>query len=91
MTLKVIPQIIVYMAVKQPTIEERLGDAIRIRREELKLSQEKLAFECDLHRTYISQLERGLKSPTVRTLSLIAEALKITSDELLRMAREGDK
>jgi transcriptional regulator with XRE-family HTH domain len=79
------------MAVKQPTIEERLGDAIRIRREELKLSQEKLAFECDLHRTYISQLERGLKSPTVRTLSLIAEALKITSDELLRMAREGDK
>ena len=34
-----------------------------------------------MHRTYISQLERGLKSPTVRTLALIAAKLKLTPDE----------
>jgi transcriptional regulator with XRE-family HTH domain len=75
--------------VKRPTLEQLLGDAIRERRESLNLSQEELAFECGLHRTYISQLERGLKSPTVRTLLLIADALKIAPDELLRAAREG--
>ena len=72
------------------SIEERLGNTIRARRESLDLSQEAFAAECGLHRTYISQLERGLKSPTVRTLALIAEKLKLTPDELLRAAlKEG--
>ena len=76
---------------KKPSIEERLGNAIRTRRESLDLSQEAFAAECGLHRTYISQLERGLKSPTVRTLALIAEKLNLTPDELLRAALKGDR
>ena len=76
---------------KKLSIEQRLGDAIRARREALKLSQEAFALECGLHRTYISQLERGLKSPTVRVLALIAEKLKLAPDELLRAALKGDK
>ncbi len=76
---------------KNLSIEERLGNAIRARRELLALSQEAFAAECGLHRTYISQLERGLKSPTVRTLALIAEKLKLTPDELLRAALKEDK
>ena len=75
---------------KKPTIEQRLGDVIRERREALNLSQETFAAECGLHRTYISQLERGLKSPTVRVLATIAQTLKLTPDELLRAAlKEG--
>lgn len=75
---------------KKLSIEERLGNVIRQRRESLDLSQETFAAECGLHRTYISQLERGLKSPTVRTLALIAEKLRLTPDELLRAAlKEG--
>lgn len=75
---------------KKLSIEERLGNAIRERRESLGLSQEALAEKCDLHRTYISQLERGLKSPTVRTLTQIAEKIGLTPDELLRAAlKEG--
>jgi transcriptional regulator with XRE-family HTH domain len=76
---------------KKLSIEERLGNAIRARRESLDLSQEAFAEECGLHRTYISQLERGLKSPTVRTLTLIAEKLNLTPDELLRAALKGDR
>lgn len=75
---------------KKLSIEERLGNVIRQRRESLDLSQETFAAECGLHRTYISQLERGLKSPTVRTLALIAEKLRLAPDELLRAAlKEG--
>ena len=76
---------------KKPTIEQRLGDVIRERRESLNLSQEAFAAECGLHRTYISQLERGLKSPTVRVLATIAQVLKLTPDELLRAALKEDK
>lgn len=76
---------------KKLSIEQRLGEAMRARREALHLSQEAFAEECGLHRTYISQLERGLKSPTVRTLALVAEKLKLTPDELLRAALKEPK
>ncbi len=68
------------------SIEQSIGDSIRARREELGLSQESLALECGLHRTYISQLERGKKSPTLRVLIVIAQVLKIEPSELVRQA-----
>jgi len=67
-------------------LEQVLGDIIRSRRESLGLSQETLAFECGLHRTYISQLERGQKSPTLRVLFSIATALEMPPDEIVRLA-----
>lgn len=73
------------------SLEERLGNIIRKHRESLGLSQESFAEKCDLHRTYVSQLERGLKSPTVRTLTQIAEKIGLTPDELLRAALREDK
>lgn len=42
-----------------------------------------------LHRTYISQLERGLKSPSVRVLSHITNALGVTMSEFLRAVEES--
>jgi transcriptional regulator with XRE-family HTH domain len=71
---------------KKKNLEQVLGDIIRSRRESLGLSQETLAFECGLHRTYISQLERGQKSPTLRVLFLIANALEMPPDEIVRLA-----
>jgi len=52
-------------------------------------SQEYLAEVADLHRTYISQLERGLKSPSVRILYQITTALGITMSELLEIVEES--
>jgi transcriptional regulator with XRE-family HTH domain len=53
------------------------------RRRGAGLSQEALAFRCKLHPTYISQLERGLKSPTVRVLRTITEAMGMRASALL--------
>lgn len=54
-------------------------------REEKGISQEQLAFNASLHRTYISQLERGLKSITVKTLLKITKSLNIEIDEFMKL------
>jgi transcriptional regulator with XRE-family HTH domain len=48
------------------------------------LSREELAFESGYHRTYISFLERGLKSPTLNTIFHIASVLDIAPSEIIR-------
>lgn len=68
------------------SFEQTLGAVIAETRRATGLSQEALAIACKLHPTYISQLERGLKSPTVRVLRLIARALGTEASSLLRTA-----
>jgi transcriptional regulator with XRE-family HTH domain len=60
------------------------GKVLRTLREGKNLSQEKLAEYCDLDRTYISMLERGLRQPTISTIFKIADALDISPSELVR-------
>jgi len=48
------------------------------------LSQEKLALEADLDRTFISLLERGLRQPSLKSLFAIARVLQIRPDEIVR-------
>lgn len=64
-------------------IDKAFAKVIRRLRLEKNLSQEKLAFEADLHRTYISQLERGLKSPSLQTVYKISKVLGISLSELM--------
>lgn len=52
-------------------------------REEAGLSQEKLALEAELDRTYVSGVERGVRNPTVTVVARIAKALKTEPDRLL--------
>jgi transcriptional regulator with XRE-family HTH domain len=61
------------------------GTVLRELRENKKLSQEKLAEFCDLDRTYISLLERGLRQPTITTLFKLSDALNIKPSELVEM------
>lgn len=44
---------------------------------EKKLSQEKLAELCSFNRTYISSLERGLRSPSLKSIEIISSILEI--------------
>jgi len=60
-----------------------LGKVLRDAREATGLTQEKLAFATNLDRTYISQLENDHKSPTVKTLFLICDALNISAADLI--------
>lgn len=52
-------------------------------RERSGLSQEALAFACDRHRTYVSLLERGRSSPSLRTVFDIARALGVRPSDML--------
>lgn len=53
------------------------------RREELRLTQAELADKANLSLTFISQLERGEKEPSLRTAYKIAKALKTSIDILI--------
>jgi transcriptional regulator with XRE-family HTH domain len=68
--------------------EAILGQVIATKRKQAGLTQEALAYRCKLHPTYISQLERGLKSPTVRVLMSIAAAVGTRASDILREAEE---
>jgi transcriptional regulator with XRE-family HTH domain len=59
------------------------GKALRRRRERLEVSQEALAFTSEIHRTYISELERGLKNPSLTTIDRLAAALKTKASTLI--------
>lgn len=69
------------------SLEEAFGDTLRSLRNKAELSQEKLAFQCDLDRTYISLLERGLRQPSLTTLFSIANALDIKPESLVKKVR----
>jgi transcriptional regulator with XRE-family HTH domain len=60
-----------------------LGEAIRRARKAAGISQEELAFEADIDRTYVSQLENGHKSPTVDVLFRIGPVLGVAASELI--------
>lgn len=61
-----------------------LGQKIRKRREELELSQEKLAEKCEFDRTYISLLERGKRNISFTNLLRLADGLEISASELIK-------
>jgi transcriptional regulator with XRE-family HTH domain len=54
-----------------------LGAAIRERRSFLQISQEELAVRAGLHRTYLSDVERGARNPSIKTIEKIAQALQV--------------
>ena len=64
-------------------VRRRVGLNVKNFRREKGLSQEGLAFECGLHRTYVSGVERGVRNPTVVVLEKIAVALKVPASRLL--------
>jgi transcriptional regulator with XRE-family HTH domain len=54
------------------------------------LSQESLAVDAMIDRTYVSRLERGLENPTVAVLERIAKALSANIEELFKVPRAGE-
>lgn len=69
-------------------IARRVGRVIRKYRETAGLSQEALAEEAGLHRTYISLVERGRRNISVDALSQIAEALGVYPSRLMADAEK---
>ncbi|MBJ2251077.1 helix-turn-helix transcriptional regulator [Pseudomonas sp. MF6784] len=64
-------------------INQALARVVTRQRKIINISQEELAAIAGIHRTYVSQIERGLKSPTLPVLFKIAAALNINASEII--------
>ena len=64
-------------------VRERLAKNLRSLRKERGLSQEAFADEACLHRTYVSDLERGGRNPTIVVIEKLASALGVKVSRLL--------
>lgn len=63
-------------------IKKRFGLAVKQRRQKLGLSQEELSFRAGLHRTYISDIERGSRNVSLENIERLAKALEISVSAL---------
>ena len=66
-----------------PTLQKRLARNVKLVRLTTGLSQEKLALEAEIDRTYISQIERGISNPSLLVLGKIANRLGVDVVDLL--------
>jgi transcriptional regulator with XRE-family HTH domain len=69
------------MAIRSPA-HAAFGQAVRAIRNRRGLSQESLALECGLDRTYISGIERGTRNPSLTNILKLAAALEVHPAEL---------
>ena len=65
-----------------------IGENIRSRRVELAKTQQRLAEESEISRTYIARIERGEKIPNVAHIIRIAIALDVSADHLLGITEQ---
>jgi transcriptional regulator with XRE-family HTH domain len=72
------------------SIVVRFGQSVRNLRLRLGISQEELAERAELHRTYISGIERGARNVTLRNIERLAKALGVTTSDLLSCTSQTD-
>lgn len=64
-------------------INERLGKRIRSLRRAKKMTQEDLAYESKIDYSYLNEIEAGKRNPSIKRISAIAKALKVSPKDLL--------
>ena len=72
-----------------PDVRERFGFAVKGRREELGLTQEDLAEKAGIHRTYLSDVERGSRNLSLVNIERLAAALSLRMSELFQRVEQG--
>jgi transcriptional regulator with XRE-family HTH domain len=65
-------------------LQQRFGQRVKQLREEKGYTQERFALECELDRTYVSGIERGVRNPTLQILSTLSAGLGVSIASLLR-------
>jgi DNA-binding XRE family transcriptional regulator len=68
--------------------DRAFGRSLQEFRKARDVSQEKLALDAGLDRTFVSLLERGLRSPTMRTLIALAAELDVRPSEIVQRMEE---
>ena len=64
------------------SVQQKFGKKLRTLRDEAKLTQEKLGELTGLDRTYISDIERGVRNPSLKSLQKLAKAFNVSISEL---------
>ncbi len=72
-------------------ITAEIGNRIRYQRKQRNMSQEQLAEKSNLYPSYIGQLERGIKSPTIDTLYKITKGMDLSLSDFLKDLEIVDK
>lgn len=70
------------------TLDEAFGVVLQRRRTMIAISQEELAFRCDMDRSFISLLERGRSSISLKSIALISGQLGVKASTLIREAED---
>ena len=65
-------------------ISSKFGQTLKRIRTKKKISQGDIARVLEVHRAYISGIESGKRNPTLATIKKLADALKVSADELLK-------
>jgi transcriptional regulator with XRE-family HTH domain len=65
--------------------QKNLAERVKTLRMELGISQENMALEAGIDRTYASQIERGISNPSLRVICAVAEVLSVEPAELLSL------
>jgi transcriptional regulator with XRE-family HTH domain len=77
--------------VRNIDLKKEFGASIRERRKQLGLSQEALAERADLHRTYVSDIENGLRNISLENIHRLSRALEISLSLLFARVESGAK
>jgi transcriptional regulator with XRE-family HTH domain len=70
-------------------LEKAVGEVLRTCRQKKGMSQEQLGFDAAIHRTYVSLIERGKKSPTLDVLFRLCKALDVPPAKFVRDVQLG--
>lgn len=69
-------------------VKKAFGKALREIRKKRGLSQLDVSTACDLDRAYMSELERGLKNPSLETIFRLGDAMKISAADIIKKTAE---
>jgi transcriptional regulator with XRE-family HTH domain len=73
----------------KPDIRERFGFVVKTRREELGLTQEQLAGQIGIHRTHLSDVERGGRNICLLNIERVAAALALPLSQLFGLVERS--
>jgi DNA-binding XRE family transcriptional regulator len=71
-------------------LRRRLGRTLKQLRRERGITQQELANKAGLHRTYLSDMERGSRNPSLTSLERVAAALDFSLSEVFKHAEQTD-
>lgn len=74
----------------EPAFQVALGEAVKARRNSLGLTQEQVSLRSDLHQRWLSNVETGKRNPSYASLRRLADALDLSTAELIAHAEAAE-